>query len=445
MKNYFIAFIFLVTIGCSDSSQAGSPATPKTVAPVKSAPTKQIEVDKRREFDSLIIQKIIHNNAFDAKNRLAVHEPLISSPKSVVFTPDGKKLYVQSLEGFQTIVFDAKTLQKISVIDYKFDDKNQHLFKDNENSVFDYQYAKPHAKPNHFWGKPVEATFSHNGRYLWVSFYRRSFDDNASSPSAVAIIDTTTDKIVRVMPTGPLPKMLATSPDNHYVAVTHWGDNTVGLIDIASDNPMNFRYVWHSVIDYKLAMNFGADVNRDSQCGNCLRGTVFTPDSKKLLVGKMGGNGIAVLDIPNRQYLGTITGSMLNVRHLVINHGKLIISTNKNGTVQSASLDDIFNKPFKDGILNYTNWRSVFVGSGVRTIDVSDDGRYIFSAVNDVANVSVIDASTMKVVGVLDVSKFPVGMALSPDQNTLVVTSQGKSGVVGAGNAVTVIDVKYKQ
>lgn len=88
-------------------------------------------------------------------------------------------------------------------------------------------------------------------------FYRRSFDDNASSPSAVAIIDTTTDKIVRVMPTGPLPKMLATSPDNHYVAVTHWGDNTVGLIDIASDNPMNFHYVWHSVIDYKLAMNFG--------------------------------------------------------------------------------------------------------------------------------------------------------------------------------------------
>lgn len=45
----------------------------------------------------------------------------------------------------------------------------------------------------------------------------------------------------------------------------------------------------------------------------------------------------------------------------------------------------------------------------------------------------------------LDVSKFPVGMALSPDQNTLVVTSQGKSGVVGAGNAVTVIDIKYKQ
>ena len=175
-----------------------------------------------------------------------------------------------------------------------------------------------------------------------------------------------------------------------------------------------------------------------------MRGTAFSPDGQKLLVGKMGGNGIAVIDVPNRQYLGTITGSLLNVRHLVINNGNLIISTNKNGTVQSAPLQDILAKPFKNGILHYPNWKNAYVGSGVRTIDVSQDGRYIFAAVNDVSNVSVIDANTMTVIGKIDVAQFPVGMALSPDENQLVITSQGKAGVIGAGNTVTVFKVNYR-
>ena len=40
----------------------------------------------------------------------------------------------------------------------------------------------------------------------------------------LAIIDTDKDEIVRVMPSGALPKMIATSPDNKFVAVTHWGE-----------------------------------------------------------------------------------------------------------------------------------------------------------------------------------------------------------------------------
>ncbi|MEJ0032035.1 MAG: hypothetical protein WDO15_17400 [Bacteroidota bacterium] len=37
--------------------------------------------------------------------------------------------------------------------------------------------------------------------------------------------DTNTDEIVRVMPSGVLPKMIAASPDNRYVAV-HIGATT---------------------------------------------------------------------------------------------------------------------------------------------------------------------------------------------------------------------------
>ena len=129
-----------------------------------------------------------------------------------------------------------------------------------------------------------------------MTYYRRSYDKNAESPSAVAIIDTELDEIVRVMPTGPLPKMIASSEDGKYMAITHWGDNTIGIIDIASDTVANFNYVKHLVVDRKLTLKYkeGVKINRDAQCGYCLRGTVFSPDSKYLLVGRMGGGGIAV-------------------------------------------------------------------------------------------------------------------------------------------------------
>jgi len=111
----------------------------------------------------------------------------------------------------------------------------------NETTVFGYPYF--HGKSgqyNHFFGKPVEMAVSHNGKYLWVPYYRRSFDLNASSPSAMAIIDMQTDKVVRVMPTGPLPKYVAISPDSRQAVVTHWGDNTVGALDISAEHPRDY-------------------------------------------------------------------------------------------------------------------------------------------------------------------------------------------------------------
>ena len=96
-----------------------------------------------------------------------------------------------------------------------------------------------------FFGKPVESAFTHGGRYLWVPYYRRSFDINAQDPSAVAVIDTASNRIVRMMETGPLPKMIRCSNDGRTMAISHWGDNTVGLADISSDDPGQ----WHHRTD----------------------------------------------------------------------------------------------------------------------------------------------------------------------------------------------------
>ena len=166
------------------------------------------------------------------------HEPDINSPKSVNIHPNGKKYYVNSLEGCCTVVFEMGTNKKLKTIRHHFDGSEKELWS-TPSSLYPFTHYTHDL--NRFDGKPVEGCFTHGGRYFWVPYYRRSYDINAQDPSALAVIDTQTDDIILLMETGPLPKMIAASHDGKYVAVTHWGNNTVALIDISSDDPTQ----WH--------------------------------------------------------------------------------------------------------------------------------------------------------------------------------------------------------
>ena len=370
----------------------------------------------------------------------------INSPKSVNYSIDGNKFYVQSLEGYTTAVYDAKTKKKINIIKHVFNQENQNLFKNNETTAFDYEFLVKRDNYNFFSGKPVESCFSHNGKYLWVTYYRRDYDSNASCPSAVAIIDTEKDEIVRVMPTGPLPKMIACSPDNKFIAVTHWGDNTIGIINIESDDPMNFNYQKHCIVDYQMKMDFGGKhVDRDSDCGYCLRGTVFTPDGSFLLVGKMGGaGGIAVFDAKTFELLGTIKGMESNVRHLVINGENLYLSANSPGKIQKCNWRSFVKTRIqhKEKEVQFNDFESVFVGSGARTIVTTSSGKYVFAAVNNGSKIVAVRTSDMNIVAEIPADSYPVGMDISSDDSELIVTAQGKSN--GGGNSVMVFSLKFK-
>ena len=125
------------------------------------------------------------------------------------------------------------------------------------------------------------------------------------------MIDTRTDSIIKVFETGPLPKMVATTHSGKYLAVTHWGDNTVGILDISSPNPDDWHYVKCVVVDYQLKLNLSmtTKVDRDCNSGYLLRGTVFTPDDHYMLIACMGGGGgIAVIDMQKMQYVGRLDG-----------------------------------------------------------------------------------------------------------------------------------------
>jgi DNA-binding beta-propeller fold protein YncE len=388
-----------------------------------------------------LIKRFQHYNA-NTKNENDVFDVSINSPKSVNILNSKNKFYVNSLEGEETAVYDLTTFKKIKIIKHSFNASNQYLFKGDANAGFIYKTKTSNL--NYFNGKPVESCFSHNGKYLWITYYRKSYDANAIDPSAVCIIDTDADTIVRVMTTASLPKMIACSPDSKTIAISHWGDNTVSLIDISSGNPSSFSYLDNIVIDYRMNLNFSSNtkIDRDNNCGNCLRGTEFTPDNKYILVGKMGGNGIAIIDIEKRKFLGTVTGMKTNMRHLLIKDSMLYLSSNKYGYVQKTLLYDFvnyFSTTSKMGA--YNKWQNAFVGIGARTISIDPSGKYLFAAVNNESKVSIVRTSDMKVLASCNADSYPVGMDMSEDGKTLIVTAQGKTG--GGGNSVMVFKVKY--
>lgn len=388
------------------------------------------------------IQSFLQNT----KSAKDIYDSSIRSPKSALFSFDGRKLYINSLEGYQTVVYSWPDLKRLKAINHSFNDSNQFLFKNGESTVFDYPFYQKDVKKNYFKGKPVEMTLSHEGKYLWVPYYRRHYDESAQSPSAVAIVDTSTDEIVRVMPTGPIPKYVSVSADGRTLAVTNWGDNTVGLIDISSSNPQDFSYKSHLVVEKRISQSGLAGTNRDDTCGFCLRGTVFTPDSRYLIVARMSGGGLAVFDLQNNTYLGTILNLKPTPRHLVVSEDgrSLIASSNQSGYVTRMNLEKLIQDAHtaQGRRIGGTKGLEVFVGKGARTIEVDSTKNIVYAAVNDGIKLVAVDLTQMKVIAETSIDPYPVGLALSRDGRHLVVTSQGHDG--RGGNAVNVVNVELK-
>lgn len=371
----------------------------------------------------------------------------VFSPKSVNFHPDGTKYYVNMLEGCRTVVYDAGTHEKLAVISHELDQDDVALWAP-ASTLYTFRHYKER-DVRAFSGRPVEGAFSHGGRYFWVPYYRRSFDINAQEPSAVAVIDTRADTIVRILDVGVLPKMVCVSPWNDVVAIAHWGDNTVGLIDITDVRPQMWRQRANVAVDRQLKLDLPLDkhVDRDNGSGNALRGMAFVAHGRYVLVACMGGmGGVAVIDVHRERFVGRLTGMLPNIRHLATANDYLYLSANRAGAVQRIPLSSVMSaitqmcatsegKPQRVAI-QAEKIETLKLTGGIRTIALTADGRYLLAASNTASCLHLVDARKFKKLLTIPADSYPVGLDVSPDGKTAVSTSQGRERQ--GGNVVDV-------
>jgi YVTN family beta-propeller protein len=240
-------------------------------------------------------------------------------------------------------------------------------------------------------GAPVEAAFTPDARYAYVSnysMYGAGFGpegkDNCTPASARAAgdtdsyvyrIDTTSLTIDQAVQVGLVPKFVAVSPDGKYLLVANWCSYDLSVVDIASAKEVA-----------RLPM------------GAYPRGLAISPDSATAYVAIMGGNSVVKVNLATL----TRTGSFhvgANPRHLVLDpSGRyLYVSLNGSGTAVKVDLTS-------DRVVG-----SARTGSDERSMAISADGLSLY-VVNYLSNtVTKLRAADMAVLQTVSTGVHPIG------------------------------------
>ncbi|MDQ3737889.1 MAG: YncE family protein [Actinomycetota bacterium] len=253
-------------------------------------------------------------------------------------------------------------------------------------------------------GSPVEAAFTPDGRYAYVSNYKMYgdgynpvADDDCDAgdwdDSFVYRIDTKSFEIDKAIPTGAVPKFMAVTPDGTKLVVSNWCGFDVSIIDVASNSELT-----------------RVDVGRHP------RGIAITNDSASAYVTVMGEARIVRIDL-NGYATADVPGAGNTPRHLVLSPDDrfLYVSNNLEGVVRKLDLQ--------------TGAEAGRVATGVqpRTMVLTPDGTALFVVNYQDGTVSKVRTSDMSVQQELYSGVHPVGITYDPDTRQVWVANYAGS------------------
>jgi len=236
-------------------------------------------------------------------------------------------------------------------------------------------------------GSPVEAAFTSDGRYAYVSNYEM-YGDGYRTPggdgcnnggwdhSFLYRVDTQTLAIDQVIDVGAVPKYVAVTPDDSTVLVTNWCSFDLSIVDVATA-------VEAATVDL----------------GRHPRGIAVAPDNSVAYVAVMGSRDIAVVGLDGLD-VEWIRNAGSNPRHLVLSpDGRFLYATlNGDGRVVKIDLDtgDVIAR--------------VATGAAPRSMDISDDGEALYVVNYNSDTVSKVLTSDMTEVQELATNHHPIGI-----------------------------------
>ena len=242
-------------------------------------------------------------------------------------------------------------------------------------------------------GAPVEAAFSPDSRYVYVTNYSMygpgqgpegsdtctpaSARAAGDTPSYVYRVDTRTLAVDQVVQVGLVPKYVAVTPDGRYVLVTDWCSWDLRIIDAAK-----------GTVVATLPMN-----------GSYPRGIAVSPDSSTAYVAVMGSDDVEKVDLKTLSVVSSfVVGE--NPRHLVMDPAGayLYASLNAPGEVVKVDLAD-------DRVVG-----TAHTGEDCRSLAVSTDGHSLYVVNYTSDTISKLRASDLSALQTIPTGVHPIGI-----------------------------------
>jgi YVTN family beta-propeller protein len=256
-----------------------------------------------------------------------------------------------------------------------------------------------------YLGSPVEAAFTSDGAYAYVSNYKMyggnldtaagdDCDQGGWPDSFVYRLDMATLEIDQVIRVGPVPKFLAVTPDDRYVVVSNWCGFDVSIIDVAK----------------------GREIER-IPVGRHPRGIAVSPGSNTAYVAVMGSTDIAVVDLESFSvwYLEDVGQSP---RHLVLSPGGQYLYASLNGEGRLVKID----------LTTGETVGSVATGNAPRSMAISDDGSALYVVNYNSSTMSKVRTEDMVELVEFETGTSPIGITY--DSATREVWVSNYSGTI---------------
>ena len=248
-------------------------------------------------------------------------------------------------------------------------------------------------------GGPVEAAFTHNGKYAWITNYSmlgRGFPKPGTDSCRkkdrydegfVYVLNTETFKIEHVVAVGSVPKALSASPDNKWVFVANWCSWDLSIIDVAKKK----------------------EVKR-IQMGTYPRDSVFDMTTNSLYISAMGGRRIGILNMATYK-MEWIRHVGSGPRHISLDPDRKFMYVSLKWGHQIIKIDLKTRKVVRR---TSTGWRP-------SSMEITPDGKYLY-VVNYLSHtVSKIRSSDLKVMATAKTKVRPIGLAYDPVQRQVWV------------------------
>ncbi|MBE9205734.1 peptidoglycan-binding protein [Nostoc sp. LEGE 06077] len=297
------------------------------------------------------------------------------SPKSVVHSGNGL-FFAQNMMYNHTITVYNREHKLVKVIPDKVD-------------LSKFGYAK--FKGN-YQGAPVEASFSQDGKYAWISNYQMygaGFNNPGSDKcnpsqktdkSFLYRINTDSLEIDHVVQVGSVPKFVATANDEGLVLVSNWCSWDLSVVDTAKNKEIK-----------KIPL------------GPYPRGIAIDAATNQAYVAVMGSYDIAKVDLTNFsvKWLKNIGNAP---RHLNIDPTGNYLYASLNGEGKIAKIQLPQGKLVD----------KISTGNAPRSMVLSDDGQRLYVVNYGDNTISKIRTNDMKVVQKITVGANPIGITYDP-------------------------------